>query len=93
MQPEFVNHPVSVFITFPELFGPNKQLSVTVWNVSGNLFMKSTSVERSQFVCGMQMRVKEVPSSAHLYLVQLTDECQVQNRMCLLLVASTKVDW
>ena len=37
MQPEFVNHLVGVFT-------PNKSLSVTVWNVSGNLFMKSTTV-------------------------------------------------
>ena len=33
--PEFVNHLV---------------LSVTVWNVSGNLFMKSTTVGRSQLL-------------------------------------------
>ena len=41
MQPEFVNHLVSVF-------KPNKPLSVTVWNVSGNLFMKSTTAGFSQ---------------------------------------------
>ena len=41
MQPEFVNHLVGVFT-------PNKSLSVTVWNISGNLFMKSTTVGWSQ---------------------------------------------
>ena len=44
MQPEFVNHPVSVLKPFPKFFGPNEQLSVTVQNVSGNLLMKSTIV-------------------------------------------------
>ena len=41
--PEFVSHLVSVFTPWGTL-GPNKLLSVTVWNVSGNLFMKSTIV-------------------------------------------------
>ena len=41
MQPEFVNHLVGVFT-------PNKSLSVTVWNISENLFMKSTTVGWSQ---------------------------------------------
>ena len=36
------------------------------------------------------MCVKKVPSSAHLCFVQLTDECQVQNRPCLLLVPPPK---
>ena len=47
MHPEFVNHLVIVFIPW-EAFGPNKLLSVTVWNVSGNLFMKSTTAGCSQ---------------------------------------------
>ena len=45
--PEFVNHLVSVFTPW-EAFGPNKLRSVNVWNVSGNLFMKSTTVGCSQ---------------------------------------------
>ena len=44
---EFVDHLVIVFIPW-EAFGPHKLLSVAVWNVSGNLFMKSTTVGRSQ---------------------------------------------
>ena len=44
MQPEFVDHPVSVFIPFVGFFWTNDQLSVTVRNVSENLFMKYTSV-------------------------------------------------
>ena len=48
MQPEFVSDPVSVFMPCPsrtpfsKSSEPSKQLSVPVWNVSGNLFMKST---------------------------------------------------
>ena len=41
MQLEFVNHLVSVFI-------PHNPVSVIVWNVSGNRFMKSTTVSWSQ---------------------------------------------
>ena len=44
-------------------------------------------------VCEIRMCVKKVRSSAHQYFVHLTDECQVQNRPCLLLEPSTKVDW
>ena len=48
MQPEFVSHLVSVFtpcpsgLPFTRFFAPTKQLSVTVWNVSEKVFMKST---------------------------------------------------
>ena len=41
IQPKFVNHLVIVL-------KPNKSLSVTVWNISGNLFMNSTTVGCSQ---------------------------------------------
>ena len=48
---KFVNHPVSVFMTcrsrppFSRFCGPNKQLTVTVRNVSGNLFTTSGECE------------------------------------------------
>ena len=50
MHPEFVHHLVNVFIPW-RTFGPNELLSITVWNVSGNLFMKSTTADCSQNVC------------------------------------------
>ena len=45
--PEFVNHLVSAFVPW-RTYRLNKLLSVTVWNVSRNLFMKSTTVDCSQ---------------------------------------------
>ena len=94
MQPELVNHHVSVFITCPHhstpfsgFFGPKE---ATLGHCLEPVWVPVHEVHCCCLiptVCGMRMCVKKVSSSGHLYLVQFTDECKVQNRPCLLLVS------
>ena len=90
MQPKFVNHfvsfltPFNLYVSCTRALRPNKQLSVTVWNVYEKTVHEVNCEWLVWTVNRMWLCAKKVRSSVHFRFVLFTNECYMQNRLCSL---------